>query len=186
MTALGAIFEGWNGYQTSLLHATEPLTSEQFLWRPAPKVRSLGETVRHLALGRINWLARMSAPGIDEVCRQVPDWYTDSDGARHVVEDSLPSDNSEVLTQWLELSWRPIERMLEEWTVEDLFRTYRHQFRAKLYDVSNQWTLWRIMSHDVHHGGQIAMMLACQGVPAFELGALGGHIVAPPIATQKS
>ena len=184
-TTLGAIFEGWNGYQASLEHAIKPLTTEQLRRRPQPKVRSLGEIIRHLALGRINWLARMSAPGIEDVCQRVPNWFTDSDRARHVVEDSLPSDNSAALTQWLELSWRPIERMLDEWTVEDLFRTYLHQFRDTLYDVSNQWTLWRIMSHDVHHGGQIAMMLACQGIPAFELGALGGHVIAPPIATTK-
>jgi hypothetical protein len=35
------------------------------------------------------------------------------------------------------------------------------------------------MSHDVHHGGQLAMMLAMQGVDAFELRALGGHIIEP-------
>ena len=35
----------------------------------------------------------------------------------------------------------------------------------------------RILSHDSHHGGQIAMMLAIQGIEAFELRAMGGHIV---------
>jgi hypothetical protein len=39
------------------------------------------------------------------------------------------------------------------------------------------------MAHDIHHGGQIARMLACQGVEAFELRWLGGHIVLPPLAS---
>ncbi|HEY2472872.1 MAG TPA: DinB family protein [Terracidiphilus sp.] len=185
MSKLGSIFEGWNGYQTSILHAIEPLTTEQLLWRPAPGVRSLGEIIRHLSLGRITWLSRMSAAGIEDVCHQVPRWYTDSDGARHVVEDSVGSDESEALSHWLALSWEPIHRVLEEWTVEDLFRTYRHKFRGTQYIVSNQWTLWRIMSHDLHHGGQIAMMLACQEIPAVELRALGGHVIAPPVAPSQ-
>jgi hypothetical protein len=34
----------------------------------------------------------------------------------------------------------------------------------------------------MHHGGQLAMMLAMQGIDAFELRGLGGHIITPPIA----
>jgi hypothetical protein len=45
---LDRIFEGWDGYQTSLLHAATPLTSEQLRWRPAPERRSVGETLRHI------------------------------------------------------------------------------------------------------------------------------------------
>jgi uncharacterized damage-inducible protein DinB len=184
MSALGELFDGWNGYETSILHAVEPLTAEALAWRPAPGVRSLGEVIRHVGLGRINWLARMKAPGVERVCEQVPQWFTDGDGARHVVEDSVRCDASGVLTHWLELSWGPTEQILAEWTVEDLFRTYVHTFRGTQYEVSNQWTLWRILSHDTHHGGQIAMMLACLDIPAFELRGLGGHVIAPPVARR--
>src|SRR5690349_5246458 len=108
MLNLGTMFEGWNGYQTSILHAVESLTAEPLLWRPAPGVRSLGEVIRHLGLGRITWLERMNPPGIEAVSRQIPLWYTDPDGARHVVEDSVPADDREALIQWLERSWEPI------------------------------------------------------------------------------
>jgi uncharacterized damage-inducible protein DinB len=185
MTRLGAIFDGWNGYQTSIMHAIERLTTGQLRWRPAPSVRSMGEVIRHLGLGRITWLSRISAPGIEDVCRQVPRWYVDSDQARHVVEDSVRPDECGILAHWLDLSWGPIQRILEEWTVEHLFQTYLHRFRGTLYQVSYQWTLWRIMSHDVHHGGQIAMMLACQDIAAFELRALGGHVVEPPVVRSR-
>jgi len=185
MWKLGAVFGGWDGYQTGILHGMGSLTAEQLRWRPAPQVRSLGEVIRHLGLGRITWLSRMNAPGIEEVCDQVPRWYTDSDGARHVVEGAVPFDECGILVHWLELSWRPIHRLLEEWTDQNLFQTYIHQFRGTRYNVTNQWTLWRIMSHDVHHGGQIAMMLACQDIPAPELRQLGGHIVAPAVAISQ-
>jgi uncharacterized damage-inducible protein DinB len=41
------------------------------------------------------------------------------------------------------------------------------------------------MAHDIHHGGQIAMMLSTQGVTTLELGLLGGHLVEPPRAQSS-
>jgi uncharacterized damage-inducible protein DinB len=182
MRKLAQIFDGWGGYQTSLLHAVTPLTTEQLSLRPAPDRRSVGELARHISLGRITWFSRIGAPGIDAIAQRVPRWYTDHDGSRHAVEESVLCDQGAVLAEWLTLSWQPVRRMLDEWTVDDLFVSYPHRFRGVDYDISRQWTVWRMMSHDTHHGGQLAMMLAMQGIEAFELRGLGGHIIAPPIA----
>jgi len=136
---------------------------------------------RNISLGRLTWLARIATPGIDEITTLVPRWYIDGDGARHVVE-AVPCDQTEVLAKWLEISWQPSRRLLDEWTVNDLCEAYPHRLRSTAYLMSRQWTLWRILSHDIHHAGQLAMMLALQGVEAFELRELGGHITAPAIA----
>jgi hypothetical protein len=40
------------------------------------------------------------------------------------------------------------------------------------------------MSHDIHHGGQMATLLVLQDIDAFELRALGGHVILPPIANN--
>jgi uncharacterized damage-inducible protein DinB len=181
---LAAVYEGWEGYQQSLEHAVSPLSPAQLDWRPAQHLRSLGEVIRHVALGRITWLARMKPPGIEVVTSQIARWQQDGDGERHVDETAVPSDSPEVLSHWLALSWRPIEATLGAWSMDDLFQTYPHRYAGKVYAISRQWTLWRILSHDQHHGGQIAMMLAMQGIPAHELRALGGHIVAPPLAPE--
>jgi uncharacterized damage-inducible protein DinB len=186
MHKLGQVLEGWDGYQTSLLHAVSPLTAGQLSWRPGPDRRSAGELIRHIGLGRISWLSRLGAPGIDAIATRVPRWYTDGDGARHVVEDDVPCNQAAVLTEWLVLSWQPIQNMLSEWSVDDLFQTYPHRFRGTDYSVSRQWTVWRILSHDLHHGGQLAMMLAMQGIEAFELRALGGHIITPALAMPRA
>jgi uncharacterized damage-inducible protein DinB len=179
MQTLRDIYEGWDGYQTSLLHAIEPLTAEQLRWRLSPDRRSVGELVRHISLGRITWFARIKPPGMDEVSTKIPKWYTDADGARHAVEKYVPSDDPTTLREWLALSWQPIERMLNEWTMDDLPRTFPHRFRGVDYAMKNQWVIWRMLSHDCHHGGQIAMMLAIQGIDAPELRLLGGHIIEP-------
>ncbi len=182
MLKLVQIFDGWAGYHSSLVHAIENLSSEQLSWRPASQRRSVGELVRHISLGRITWVSRMAPLECEEVARRVQQWFTDGDGARHVVEEAVPCDDAALLSEWLRLSWQPILRVLNEWSVDDLFQNYPHRFRGIDYAVTRQWTLWRILSHDTHHGGQLAMMLALQGVDAFELRALGGHIVSPALA----
>jgi len=119
---------------------------------------------------------------MDAVSPRVPRWHADDDGTRRVAEESVPCDDPALLAEWLALSWQPIQRLLEEWTVDDLFHTYP----LAEYVVSRQWTIWRIMSHDLHHGGQLATMLAIQGIDAHELRELGGHVILPPKATPTS
>ena len=184
MHKLAELFGGWDGYQTSLLHSVTPLTSEQLSWRPAPERRSVGELIRHISLGRVTWFSRIAAPGIENAQQRVPRWYTDGDGSRHVVEESVTCNDAAVLKEWLSLSWQSIQRALADWTVEDLLQTYPHRFQGTDYLITRQWTLFRIMAHDMHHGGQLALMLAMLGVEAVELRALGGHIITPARASR--
>jgi uncharacterized damage-inducible protein DinB len=180
MQKLAQIFDGWNGYQESLLRAVAQLTSEQLAFKAGPKMRSMGQLIRHIALGRITWLGRIAPIGIDEVVARVPRWFTDGDGNRHVDEEAVPWDNTQGLAEWLGASWKPIGESLDRWSVDDLSRTFPYRFRGADYLISRQWVVWRILSHDMHHGGQLALLLAMQGIPAFELRALGGHITEPP------
>ncbi len=78
-----------------------------------------------------------------------------------------------------------VEDTLTAWQVADLAKTYRHTYWGKTYAVSRQWTIWRIMAHDIHHGGQLSVMLATQGIELPELGALGGHLTVPPLAEPQ-
>ncbi len=169
---LKQVYEGWEGYQQSLVHAVAPLTSEQLTWRPAPDQRSVGELASHIAVGRIDWFNRMGAPGSAELVREAT-----ATGA----ESSMSQDAHE-LVRWLEASWGMIETTLDQWTVADLQKTYRLSFQGQIYAISRQWTIWRILSHDMHHGGQLAIMLGIQGIPIPELGDLGGHLTMPPLA----
>lgn len=185
--SLAQAFEGWDGYQLSLVHAIEPLTAPQLAWRPAPHLRSVGELARHISLGRITWFRRMDAPGSDAIVRQISEWSQDSDGNQHVVEEAIAiSEDSAQLVRWLEMTWSMIAATLESWSVSDLSITYHHRWNDQLYNVSRQWTLWRIMAHDIHHGGELSLMLGMQGIEAFELGALGGHIILPPLVEASA
>lgn len=180
---LAYVYDGWNGHQASLLHAVAPLTPEQLRWRPADHLNSVGEVARHISLGRVTWFARMGAPGSAELVSQISAWEQDSDGNRDIVESAIPiQEQATELVHWLEITWQIIENTLKSWDISDLARTYRHTWNGQVYAVSRQWTIYRILSHDIHHGGQLSLMLGMQGIEAFELGDLFGHIVLPPLA----
>jgi uncharacterized damage-inducible protein DinB len=186
MIALSQLFDGWDGHQTSLVNAISPLTPEQLEWRPSENLQSAGELARHISMGRIGWFERMGAPGSTELAAQIETWETDRDGNRYIIEGAIPiANNAGALVHWLKVSWDMIERTLSEWHVDDLAKSYRHTWNGQTWANSRQWTIWRILTHDVHHGGQIALILGMQGIEVFELGDLFGHITMPPLADSR-
>lgn len=180
--SLLTVYDGWNGYNQSIINAVKPLTPEQLGWRPAKKLNSVGELVRHIRLGRITWFLRMEAPGSAEIAGQIDAWEQDKDGNQHIIEEKIFDENQpDELIRWLEMSWEMIDKSLTAWTISDLDQTYRHVWNGTNYIPSRQWTIWRILSHDVHHGGELSLMLGMQGIKAFELSGLFGHIISPQL-----
>ena len=68
--SLKTIFDGWNAYHLSIVHAVEALSTEQLLYRPAAHLRSVGEISSHIGLGRIAWFERMDAPKSKELAQR--------------------------------------------------------------------------------------------------------------------
>ncbi|MSP13812.1 MAG: DinB family protein [Chloroflexi bacterium] len=176
------VYEGWDGYQVSLVHAIAPLSPAQLAWRPAPHrpsvgthLRSAGQIAAHISLGRIDWFSRMQAPGSAALAGQVS----------AINSPAAIAESSTELIRWLEASWQMVEQTLTQWTVAGLAQTYRQPFQGKVYAVSRQWTIWRILAHDLHHGGELAVMLGMQGIATPELGDLGGHLTLPPLANPE-
>ena len=170
-TVLSKIFEGWDGYQSSILHATQLISAEQLTWRPAPNLRSVGELTAHIALGRLGWFVRLQAPGSLELYQQ----------AVAMGWEGAISDRKDEILHWLEMTWRVIADSLNLWTVENLWRTFEQDYQGARYRVSYQWVVWRILAHDIHHGGELAVMLGMLGIDIPELGDLGGHLIMPPV-----
>jgi uncharacterized damage-inducible protein DinB len=185
ISSLQDLYEGWDGYHQSIVNAVKNLTPEQLLWRPAENFNSVGELVRHISLGRLTWLMRMGAPGSGEVAGRISEWEQDADGNRDIVENSIAiTDQPAELVRWLDMTWKIIENTLVSWEVKDLLQTYKHTWNGKVYAASRQWTIWRVMNHDLHHGGELSLLLGLQGIEAFELSTLFGHTILPPLADE--
>jgi uncharacterized damage-inducible protein DinB len=169
---LGAIFDGWVGYHRSLVAAIGPRTAAELAFRPAPHLRSAGQIAAHIVAGRVGWFSQIDAPGSAELA---------AEAAALPSEDAIAGDAG-MLVRWLEASWQVVGGALARWTVADLDRTYLKPYQGATYRVSYQWTLWRVMAHDIHHGGELAVELGIQGIALPELGDLGGHVTIPPLA----
>jgi uncharacterized damage-inducible protein DinB len=170
-TSSSEVFEGWAGYQASLVHSVEALTREQLAWRPAAGKSSVGEAVAHIAFGRIGWFHNMGAPGAAELAGK----------AAEARDKGSIAEDARLLVEWLEASWSMVYGTLKAWTVDNLRTTYRHEYWGRTYAVSRQWTIFRILAHDIHHGGQLTVMLGMQGIEPSELTGFGGHLTEPPL-----
>jgi len=184
---LRTTYEGWDSQQQALVRAVTPLTPDQLAWRPAPNPASVNELIGHIAGGRLWWFYKMGAPGSAALARQIAPWAPetfnagDSNALKAWLEANLQWEEPLSKTpgeslKWLESTWRMIETTLNTWTVADLAQTYPHIREGKIYAVTRQWTIWRILSHDLHHGGQVALMLGLQGIEVPDLGDKGGHL----------
>jgi len=168
---LTSVFAGWEGYNVSLIHAIEGLTAGQLSFRPAEGMNSVGEIAAHIAFGRIDWFARMGAPGSADLVKR----------ASELSSKAEVNVDAAAIVEWLTSTWKMIEDTLAAWTVDDLAVAYEHEYWGNVYGVSRQWTIWRIMAHDIQHGGQLTILLSMQGIAIPELGDLGGHLAEPPI-----
>ncbi len=185
--SLPFVYEGWDSHQRALMHAVTPLRPSQLAWRPAPNQSSVYELIAHIAGGRLWWFYKMQAPGSAALARQIAPWAGETFNAGDTnelgrwfeanvqLEETLEKTPGESL-KWLESTWQMIDLTLNTWTVDDLAQTYQHIRENQIYAVTRQWTIWRVMSHDLHHGGQIALMLGLQGIAVPELGDKGGHL----------
>ena len=166
------VYKGWDGYQVSLVQAIAPLSREQLSHRPGPHLRSAGEIARHISEGRFSWFQRTFGVSSAEPANLVVAWHS---------KDAVEEQPAE-LVRGLEATWQMIEEALHRWTVADLVQTYPLSYQGKNYALPRQWVLWRIMGHDLHHGGELAVTLGLQGISLPELGDQGGHITEPPLA----
>jgi uncharacterized damage-inducible protein DinB len=166
---LSFVYEGWSGYQQSLVSAIADLTADQLAFKPSAEMRSVGEVAWHIGDGRVDWFTRLSAPGSAALEAEMNS------------RSSSPLDAKQIV-DWLNRTWDMVEATIGQWTVDDLSVTYRHSYQGQTYAVSRQWTIWRIMAHDIHHGGQLSELLAMEGVVPLELTLLGGHLTEPPLA----
>lgn len=155
------IYRGWDSHQIALVHAISPLTPAQLAFKAAPQLRSVAEITRHIADARLAWFQRIS--GTQDLLNQ------------RIASQQPAHDSATDLSDWLESTWWLIDQALSTWTLADLDKTYHQPYMGQNFAVPYQWVLWRLLSHEIHHGGEISLMLGMQGLKVAELGDQGGH-----------
>ncbi|HXT35645.1 MAG TPA: DinB family protein [Chloroflexota bacterium] len=157
-STLDTFYRGWHHYQTLLTTALAPLSPDQLAWRPTPRLRSLGDAVRHMIGARARWFHGLIGEG-------------DAEFAALGIWDrpGMPARDASELVAALQLSWRVMEEAIGRWTPAEWAQSYENDPGDEPATFTRQWVVWHLIEHDLHHGGEVSLMLGVQGLSAPDL-----------------
>ena len=152
---LREFYASWQLYQDHLAEALAPLTAEQLALRAAPGLRTIDEIARHNIVGRTWWFMEFLGEQNEEM-RSLNAWE-DSDA---------PPRTADELVRGMRASWAFMAECLARWTPGDMDQTFPHTWRDQHHDLSRSWVVWHVLEHDLHHGGEISLILGMHGLRA--------------------
>jgi uncharacterized damage-inducible protein DinB len=158
-STLDVIYASWQDYQHKLRDCIAPLTDEQLLLRPAPHMWSLGQIVQHILFVRAGWFCD-TLQDDDEAMKAYLMWGQSDSPGRSAAE----------LVRGLDETWAFILSRLQRWTPADCARTFPdEEWEGQVVDVSRSWVIFHVMQHDLHHGGEISLILGMNGLRTPEI-----------------
>ena len=158
-STLDVIYESWRGYQEKLRNAIAPLTPEQIALQPAPRMWPLGQLVQHIIAVRAGWFSgtlQENDPTMNE--------YMETWGQR-----GSPDRSATELVRGLDETAAFIEACVQRWTPEDGAQTFPDEMDGQITQVSRSWVIYHVLEHDLHHGGEISLLLSMHGLPGVDI-----------------
>lgn len=157
-STLDVIYENWQGYQQKLADCIAPLTHEQLSLQPAPHLWPLGQIVQHIISVRAGWFSG-TLQDEDQVMQAYMDWGQRESPARSAAE----------LVRGLNETWAFIEVRLQRWTPAECAVTFPDEWDGQIFEVSRSWVIYHVMEHDLHHGGEVSLILGMNGLQTLAL-----------------
>ena len=157
-STLEVIYENWRSYHEKLCKCIAPLTNEQLLLQPAARMWPLGQIVQHIISVRAGWFSG-TLQDDDKVMKEYILW-----GQRESPERSATE-----MVRGLNETWTFIEARLQRWTPEDCATTFPDEWDGQKYEVSRSWVIYHVMEHDLHHGGEVSLILGMNGLETLNL-----------------
>ncbi len=151
---LTTFYDNWKTYQEHIKAALAPLTADQLELRAAPHLRSIGENALHIVGCRAGWFTFV----LHEDCGEDVKAYASWD------ERSAPERTPAELTAALDRTWQAMSERLARWSDADMRQIFKDDWDGKIVHLSRAWIVWHVMEHDLHHGGELSLMLGMHGL----------------------
>ena len=149
---VSAMFAGWETYHWKLIGVIAPLSDEQLGLRAGPDLRTIEETVTHMIGARARWFQiDADSEGFAEFAR----W----DGP------NMPLRSAQELVRGLDTTWRLMQKAVASWTPAQWQERYPGEDPDDPPEITRQWILWHLLEHDLHHGGEVSLILGLHGLP---------------------
>jgi uncharacterized damage-inducible protein DinB len=155
-------YAGWEQHNALLIKSLGPLTDEQLLWSPGEGFWSIRMLACHIVAARAWWFNGWMGEG-DEDLKRLTSMDDDSD---------VTKPDAATICAALDKSWQDVAGCLRKWTADDL--TAKFQRPAPRADGTRPWwdrrfIIWHVAEHDVHHGGEISLILGTHGAPGLDM-----------------
>ena len=158
-STLEVVYENWRGYQDKLRDCIAPLTEAQLELQPAARMWPLGQLVQHIISVRAGWFSGTLQED-DDAMQAYMEWGQRDSPARSAAE----------LVRGLDETWAFIDARLQRWTPVDCARTFPDEAAdGQVYEVSRSWVIYHVLEHDLHHGGEVSLILGMHGLRAPDL-----------------
>src|SRR5947209_2239052 len=144
---LTTFYTSWKEYQDHIKRALAPLTAAQLELRAAPHLRSIGENALHIIGCRAYWFTDFLGEDGGEEMKVYVGWN------EVALKLGAPVPTADELALGLDRTWQFMADCLSRWSVTDMCQTFPDDWDGKQVDVSRAWVVWRVMEHDLHHGG---------------------------------
>ncbi|HEX8996548.1 MAG TPA: DinB family protein [Ktedonobacterales bacterium] len=141
---LTTFYDGWEQFNRRLVTAIAPLTPDQLALRIAPGQPSIAEIAGHIVSTRARWFRERMGEGD----QRLEDYFAWDN-------ETAPTLNAAELELGLETTWRVIDHCLNRWTTADLDATFPVHGATR----TRQWIIWRVIEHDLTHGGELNLLL---------------------------
>jgi uncharacterized damage-inducible protein DinB len=165
--------DGWANHQRLVLDAIGALTPDQLALRPGPDFWTIWQLASHTAGSRAYWFQEVLGEG-DPRLRDhfrverttVPDLPLEDAGWED--DEDHPRTAPEIVDSF-HRTWSLIDDCLGRWTAEDLAVEFERRSRRGTRMVTRGWVVWHVVEHDVHHAGEISLILGIHGLPGLDL-----------------
>ena len=159
---IAPFYEGWRLANDTIIAAVEPLSAVDL----ALEIRSgfpIWASASHLAGARVFWLCHIfKEPGAETTPFNDPTGFGWEDDLTH------PRDAVELVGA-LRSTWSIVERTLATWTPESLIQEARRVGPGVVQIHTRQSVLWRMITHDAFHSGEISLALGSNGLGAIDM-----------------
>ena len=142
------LFGHWAQVREDLMRALDGLADEQLDFMPRDGLWSLGTVARHIASAEEGWFRHC-------VTRDLGEWPADFTAQDYPTVEAIKSLLTEVHAR--------TEAYLETIDAGELERVVDMPWGTKL---SLRWIIWHVLEHEIHHRGEIFLMLGLMGMEA--------------------
>ena len=143
-------FSHWNQVHRDLLRALDLLADEQLNFVPRQGHWSLGRVARHIAGAKRGWIRF----AVTQELSSWPDFPAQGYATVQAVEGLLSDVHADTMDFLESLDPERLDEMVgTPWGEE----------------IPLRWIIWHVLEHDIHHRGEIYLMLGLMGIDAPEI-----------------